>query len=188
MSSARRLRGHCERSSGVIASGSEAISMTNSTCVRDCVVAALLAMTLALGAAGAAAAPQDCVPAGIVLWGDGRHDDTRGLNAWLRGEGAIWGESGAPVGPSIEGHVFRLSAAIYVRGGTGRSLEDFRLIWPERGETVTGGTISAGSNPDAAPVSSGVRITGGDPTEGKPFETPDAVSAAPRPEESCATS
>lgn len=151
--------------------------------------AALLAMTMLAGfVVPARAEPQDCVRAGIVLWGDGRHDDTKALNAWLRGDAAVWGESGGPVGASIAGHVFRLSAAIYVPGGTGRRLEQFRMIWPERGETVSGGTIQSGGDPDKAPIVSGIRIVGGDPGEGKPFDTPDAAPAKPAPDASCAIS
>src|SRR6266851_3926878 len=37
-------------------------------------------------------AAQDCVRVDIVLWGDGRHDDTAALGAWLRGADAIWGQ------------------------------------------------------------------------------------------------
>jgi hypothetical protein len=132
-------------------------------------------------------ATQNCVRAEIVLWGDGRHDDTAALNAWLRGENAIWGESGEPIGGSIAGRRFRLSAAIYVPGGSNRRLDDFRLLWPERGETVSGGTIASGGDPDDAPVVSGVSIVGGDGGEGKPFEAPDPITKA-NPEASCATS
>ena len=129
-----------------------------------------------------------CVRADIVLWGDGRHDDSAALNAWLRGEDAIWAESGAPVGAAIAGHSFRLTAAVYVPGGTGRRLEDFRMLWPERGETVSGGTILSGSDPDQAPIVSGVSIIGGDPGEGVPFEMPDSVSGDRADPASCATS
>jgi hypothetical protein len=133
-----------------------------------------------------AAQATQCVRADIVLWGDGKHDDTAALNAWLRGEGAIWAESGDPVGASIAGRSFRLSAAVYVPGGTGRRLEDFRMLWPERGETVSGGLILSGADPEQAPVASGVSIVGGDPGEGKPFEAPDAVPA--NDQASCAAS
>ena len=135
-----------------------------------------------------AAAPQDCVPTGVVLWGDGRHDDTKALNAWLHGRPAIWGESGAPVGAAIVGRDFRLSAPVYVPGGTDRSLADFRMLWPERGETVSGGTIRSGSDPDTAPAVAGVSIVGGDPGEAKPFEMPDPAPAAAKNSASCATS
>jgi hypothetical protein len=150
-----------------------------------CLLAALLA---AAALAPARAAPQHCVPAAVVLWGDGRHDDTRALNAWLRGKPALWGDSGAPVGAAIAGRTFRLTSAIYVRAGTGRRLHDFRLFWPRRGERVSGGTIAAGNNPDVAPVLSGVRVTGGDPGEGKPFETPDAPPPRRDRRIGCATS
>ena len=114
---------------------------------RDCFVAALLAVTtlVHVGSPSTAAERQQCVRPEIVLWGDGRHDDTHALNAWLRGEDAIWADSGAAVGAVISGRTFRLSAAVYVRAGTGRVLETFRLLWPERGETVSGGTIRAGA-------------------------------------------
>jgi len=156
---------------------------------RDCFVAALLAMTLLVGVwVPAHAETQDCVPAGIVLWGDGRHDDTAALGAWLRGADAMWAASGEPVGTSIAGHSFRLSDAVYVPGGTGRRLEQFRMLWPERGETVSGGTIVSGSDPDQAPIMSGVSIVGGDPGEGVPFELPDADSGHHSSRASCATS
>lgn len=134
------------------------------------------------------ATEQRCVRAEIVLWGDGRHDDTFALNAWLRGEVAVWADSEAAVGVAISGRRFRLSDAVYVRAGSGRSLHDFRLEWPERGETVSGGAILAGTDPDKAPVLDGISIVGGDPGEGVPFEAPDHVSAAPGGEASCATS
>ena len=146
-------------------------------------------MLAALASAPVQAADhQRCVPAEIVLWGDGRHDDTKALNAWLRGENAIWGDSGAPVGAVIAGRSFRLSSAIYVRGGAGRELTNFRMLWPARGEIVTGGTIRSGGEPDRAPAVAGVSIEGGDPGEGKPFETPDVIASPPRSEENCATS
>jgi len=68
-----------------------------------------------------------CARGDIVLWGDGRHDDTAALNAWLQGEDLVWAETGEPVGEAITGHIFRLSSAIYVLGGTGRRLDSFRL-------------------------------------------------------------
>jgi hypothetical protein len=135
-----------------------------------------------------AAAQQHCVRADIVLWGDGRHDDSAALNAWFGGDAAIWAASGEPVGESIAGHSFRLSAPLYVRGGTGRRLEDFRMLWPERGEIVSGGSIVSGSDPDAAPIVSGVQIIGGDPGEGAPFDAPDAIPAGRDDRASCAIS
>jgi hypothetical protein len=153
---------------------------------RDCFVAALLALTPVAGIARAAE-PQHCTAAAVVLWGDGRHDDTRALNAWLRGKPAIWGGSGAPIGAQISGRAFRLSAPVYVPGGSGRTLANFRLVWPERGETVSGGAIRAGGDPDQAPTLAGVSIVGGDPGEAKPFDAPDPP-AAPENWASCATS
>src|SRR5712691_9387141 len=150
-------------------------------------IASVIVITLFQLAAQAAEA-QRCVAADIVLWGDGTHDDSAALNAWFRGADAIWAENGEPVGESIAGHSFRLSAAVYVRGGTGRRLEDFRMLWPERGEIVAGGTIRSGTDPDAAPAITGVSITGGDPGEGIPFEAPDPAPAGRDKEASCATS
>jgi hypothetical protein len=145
----------------------------------------VLAIAAVLGHAPARADEQRCVRTENILWGDGRHDDTVALNAWLRGEDAVWAISGEPVGAAIAGRSFRLSAAIYVIGGTGRSLEDFRLLFPERTETVAGGTIRAGSDPDQPPASAGVQITGGDSSEGIPFETPDPAPVRADDKASC---
>jgi hypothetical protein len=157
---------------------------------RDYFVAALLAMTclFIISSPARAAEPQHCVRAGIVLWGDGRHDDSAALNAWFGGETAVWAESGEPVGTSIAGHSFRLSAPLYVRGGTGRRLEEFRMLWPERGEIVSGGSIESGSDPDQPPIVSGVEIKGGDPGEGTPFDAPDVAPAGRDERASCAIS
>ena len=145
-------------------------------------------MTAFLQAVSTAAAPQDCTRVPVVLWGDGKHDDTGALNAWLRGRDAIWAGNGTPVGAMIGGRRFRLSSAIYVQAGTGRVLRDFRLEWPERGEVVTGGTIMAGDDADAPPLQSGVAISGGDPGEGVPFDAPDGETEQAGSEASCATS
>ena len=157
---------------------------------RRCFVALLLAMTALAGfpTAAPAAEGQDCVRPELVLWGDGRHDDTMALDGWWHGAGAIWAASGQPVGATIAGRSFRLSGAIYVPGGTGRRMEDFHLVWPERGETVSGGTIATGSDPDAAPSMTGVTIEGGDSGEGKPFEAPDAAPGDAAGQRSCAIS
>jgi hypothetical protein len=149
---------------------------------------ALLVPAVLFSAEPAIAAPQDCARVPVVLWGDGRHDDTAALNAWLRGRDAIWAGSGTPVGAAIGGRRFRLSSAIYVQAGTGRVLRDFRLEWPERGETVTGGTIMTGADPDAVPLQSGVTISGGDPGEGVPFDVPDREPDHAAPDASCAIS
>ena len=131
---------------------------------------------------------QHCVPADIVLWGDGRHDDSAALNAWFRGAEAIWAESGNPVGGAIAGHSFRLSAPVFVPGGTGRRLDAFRMLWPERGEVVSGGTIVSGSDAATAPTLSGVDIVGGDPGEAVPFDAPDAAPKNRDDQASCGIS
>jgi hypothetical protein len=145
-------------------------------------------MTAFFTALPARATQPDCVRVPVALWGDGRHDDTAALNAWLRGHDAIWADAGTSVGAAIGGRSFRLSSAVYVQAGTGRVLRDFRMEWPERGEVVTGGTIEAGHDPDAAPVQTGVTITGGDPGDGVPFDAPDHQPDRPSPEASCAVS
>ena len=149
---------------------------------------ALAVVAALFGAPALGGEAQRCVHPEIVLWGDGRHDDSAALNAWLRGGEAVWADSGEPVGASIAGRSFRLSAAVYVTGGTGRRLENFHMVWPERGEIVSGGTILAGSDPDAAPVLAGVTIEGGDAGEGIPFETPEPTPAAHREDASCGIS
>jgi len=121
----------------------------------------------------AAAAPQHCVHPAVVLWGDGRHDDTKALQAWLDGSNALWGDSGAPV---------------YVAAGSGRTLENFRFSWPARGETVTGGVIRAGRDPNRAPMMTGVRIVGGDSGEGKPVALPNAPPRKPARDVNCGIS
>lgn len=149
--------------------------------------AAVLVASVA-GTAHSGELPQDCVHPEVVLWGDGQHDDTEALNAWLRGRPAIWASDGSPVGNEIVGRTFRLSSAIYVNGGAERELRDFRLYWPERGEVVTGGTVRSSADPNTPPTSSGVTITGGDPGEGKPDDYPAAGAVAQDPAASCATS
>jgi len=148
----------------------------------------LLCGFLLRGVAVAAEPAQHCARADLVLWGDGRHDDTFALNAWLRGEDAVWAFDGAPVGDTIAGHAFRLSSAIYITAGSGRVLRDFRLSWPERGETVSGKAVLSGTDPDKPPVSEGVHIVGGDSGEGVPFDAPDLTPGKADPQTSCAVS
>ena len=148
----------------------------------------LLVATACCGVGAARAAPPDCVRPEVILWGDGKHDDTAALSAWLRGASATWAMTGKPVGPRIVGHSFRLSTAVYVVAGTGRQLDDFRLLFPERGETVSGGAIMAGTDPDKAPVMSGVTIHGGDSGEGVPFDMPDPKTDHPPRQTACAIS
>jgi len=89
--------------------------------------------------------PSKCAAAPHLLWGDGEHDDTAALNAWLQGETVIWAQTHDAVGEEIADRTFLLSSAIYISSGTGRKLVRFRMVWPERKETVSGGAIVAGS-------------------------------------------
>jgi hypothetical protein len=134
--------------------------------------AAVLAMLVALSPA-TAEEPSKCAAAPHLLWGDGEHDDTAALNAWFQGETVIWAQTHDAVGEEIGDRTFLLSSAIYISSGTGRKLERFRMVWPERKETVSGGAIVAGNDPDQPPVADGITKIGADPDEGVPYETPD---------------
>jgi hypothetical protein len=148
-----------------------------------------IALALLAGLAPAFAAPRsDCRPTPLVLWGDGRHDDTAALNAWLRGDTVIWAASGRPVGATIVGHTFKLSAAIYVPSGTGRTITHFRFVWPWTHEEVSGGTIASGTDPKAPPAESGIRKIGGDRLEGVPYAAPVASRATRPPRRACLVS
>lgn len=114
-----------------------------------------------------------CAATPPVLWGDGEHDDTAALNAWFRGETVIWAQNHQAVGAEIADRNFLLSSVVYISSGTNRRLERFRMVWPERQETVSGGTISSGDNPNEPPVADGVTTIGGDPDEGVPYHAPD---------------
>jgi hypothetical protein len=139
--------------------------------------AGLLLASVIVGSAASAADRSKCTMIPLVLWGDGKHDDTRALNAWFRGDPAVWAQTGEPVGAQITGQVFRLKGAVLIPSGTGRSIERFELVWPERGERVTGGSIRAGNNHDKPPVASGVVKIGAGPNEGVPYPTPDPKPA-----------
>lgn len=134
--------------------------------------ATLLAALLALASAKAEEQSK-CSAAPHLLWGDGEHDDTAALNAWFRGETVIWAQTRETVGAQITDRTFLLSSVIYISSGTGRKLERFRMVWPERQETVSGGTIRSGDDPDMPPVADGVTTIGADPDEGVPYKTPD---------------
>jgi hypothetical protein len=152
-------------------------------------VALFLCATLSVGWHRALADEHpDCALGRPVLWGDGEHDDTLALNAWLRGESVVWAKTLEPVGPVIAGRSFRLSEAIYVRSGTGRTLEWFRLIWPERGEVVSGDSLVTGSDPDQPPAGNNVNVTGGDPDEGVAFDAPDPAPDGRSDPSTCAIS
>jgi hypothetical protein len=149
---------------------------------RLCLVSIVLVLSFVIPAQ---ADEQRCTRTENILWGDGRHDDTVALNAWLRGEDAVWADTGRSVGAAIAGRSFRLSSAIYVIGGTGRALQEFRLLFPERGEVVTGGTVHSGTDPDQPPVSVGVTIQGGDSGEGVPFDAPDPAPVRAEDKAAC---
>ena len=135
-----------------------------------------------------AAESSHCAPGTIVLWGDGEHDDTAALNAWLRGEPVIWAQTGDEVGAVIDGRSFLLSQAVYTPGGTGRTLERFRFFWPERHETVTGDRLATGTDPDKAPAAANIRIVGGDSGEGVAFDAPDLAPRDPGTPSKCLVS
>ena len=129
--------------------------------------AILLAALLALSAAKAEEQSK-CAAAPHLLWGDGEHDDTAALNAWFRGETVIWAQTHETVGAAIADRTFLLSSVVYISSGTGRKLERFRMVWPDRQETVSGGTIRSGDDPDQPPVAEGVTTIGADPDDGVP--------------------
>jgi hypothetical protein len=136
------------------------------------VAATLLAALVALSPAKAEEQSK-CAASPHLLWGDGEHDDTAALNAWFRGETVIWAQTHETVGAEIADRTFLLSSAVYISSGTGRTLERFRMVWPERQETVSGGAIRSGDDPDKPPVAEGVTTIGAGPDEGVPYESPD---------------
>jgi len=136
------------------------------------VAAALLAALAALTPAKAEEQSK-CAASPHLLWGDGEHDDTAALNAWFRGETVTWAQTHEKVGAEIADRTFLLSSVVYISSGTGRTLERFRMVWPERQETVSGGTIRSGDDPDKPPVAEGVTTIGAGPDEGVPYEGPD---------------
>jgi hypothetical protein len=150
--------------------------------------AALVLASVIAGSAASAADPPKCRMIPLVLWGDGKHDDTRALNAWFRGDPAVWAQTGQPVGTQISGQVFLLKGAVLIPSGTGRSIERFQFVWPERGERVTGGSIRAGADHDKPPVASGVVKIGAAPNEGVPYPTPDPKPADHRNDTDCLVS
>jgi hypothetical protein len=134
--------------------------------------AALFAALAVLSTAAAEEEQSKCTASPHLLWGDGEHDDTAALNAWFRGETVTWGQTHEKVGAEIADRTFLLSSVVYISSGTGRKLERFRMVWPERQETVSGGTIRSGDDPDQPPVAEGVTTIGADPDEGVPYEGP----------------
>lgn len=153
------------------------------------VLRALLSLALLVVSLPAAAAePSNCAAGAVVLWGDGVHDDTVALNAWLRGEAAVWAGSHEQVGAVIAGRAFLLSQAVYAPGGTRRRLEQFRFLWPQRHETVSGDVLATGTDPNAPPSGANIRIVGGDNGEGVAFQAPDPEPRKPADAAKCLTS
>ena len=134
-------------------------------------VAALVAAPIAVSPA-AADEPLKCAAAPPVLWGDGEHDDTAALNTWFRGETVLWAQTHQTVGSEIADRTFLLSSTVYIHSGTGRKMERFQMVWPQRNEIVTGGTIAAGNDPEGQPVADGITKVNSDPDEGIPYDGP----------------
>src|SRR6516162_8992309 len=104
--------------------------MTDASPGRNRLVAvSLLSVALAMPPALAAEKP-DCEAAGLALWGDGKHDDTKALNAWFRGDRVAWAQTGRVIGPEIADHDFLLSSTVFIPSGTGLRFERFQMIWP----------------------------------------------------------
>ncbi len=149
--------------------------------------AAIVASIIAVSAARAGE-PSKCAVARLALWGDGVHDDTAALNAWFRGEGVIWAPTGSPIGSRIVGRVFRLKGVVSIPSGTGRSIERFALVWPERQERVSGGSISAGNDRNKPPIATDLVKIGAGPNEGVPYPAPDPKPADPDTGSGCLVS
>jgi hypothetical protein len=143
---------------------------------RKRLVAACWLFLAFAGPPAPAAEKPDCEVAGVALWGDGKHDDTRALNAWFRGDRVVWAQTGRAIGPEIIGHDFLLSSTVFVPSGTGRRFERFQMIWPARKERISGGTILTGDDPDKPAIQVGIVKTGAGPEEGVPYAAP-----APKP-------
>src|SRR5579871_5040408 len=148
---------------------------------------ALALMTMALTSSGWAADRGKCGAKLWVLWGDGRHDATA-LNAWFRGDPVVWGENGRSVGRQISDRVFRLSAAVYIPSGTGRRIDRFQFIWPERKEWVVGGTIVSPGDANQPPIATGLTKIGAGPGEGVPYASQTPKPAAPGDSANCLVS
>jgi len=62
------------------------------------------------------------------------------------------------------------------------------MLWPERGEIVSGGSIVSGEDAATAPILSGVDVVVGDPGEAVPFEAPDPAPTSRDDQASCGIS
>jgi hypothetical protein len=151
------------------------------------VATSLLFLALAMPPALAAEKP-DCEAAGLALWGDGKHDDTKALNAWFRGDRVVWAQTGRAIGPEIAGHDFLLSSTVFIPSGTGRRFERFQMIWPARKERVSGDTILTGDDPDKPAIVVGIVKIGAGPDEGVPYDAPPPKRGTRDLPESCLVS
>jgi hypothetical protein len=149
-------------------------------------VAALMA--LAIAAPVALAAEKAGCEAKLALWGDGRHDDTRALNAWFKGDPVIWAETGQPVGSRIAGRAFLLSSTVYIPSGTGRRIERFKMIWPARRERVSGDAILSGDDPNRPATTIGIAKINAGPDEGVPYRAPSPKLGTPDARGACLVS
>jgi hypothetical protein len=146
----------------------QAMSNRRTSMLRWAAFVTLLSAT-ALVSSAHAADNSKCSAKVFLLWGDGQHDDTAGLNAWFRGDTVLWGKSGGVVGPRIADHSFLLTGVLYIPSGTGRTIEHFRLFWPARKEIVAGGTIASGDDSNRPAVTANLTKVGVGPGEGEPF-------------------
>jgi hypothetical protein len=138
--------------------------------------------------AGWAAEKPDCEAAGLALWGDGKHDDTKALNAWFKGDRVVWAQTGRAIGSEIAGHDFLLSSTVFIPSGTGLRFERFQMIWPARKERVSGGTILTGNDPDKPAIVVGIVKIGAGPDEGVPYDAPPPKRGTRDLPESCLVS
>lgn len=151
-------------------------------------LAALLLVALATASPVSAANSSKCGAKLVVLWGDGRHDDSAALNAWFRGDAVVWSDTGRSVGAQIADRVFRLTSPIYISSGTSRSIEHFQFLWPDRREVVSGGTIVTGADPNRPPLATGITKIGAGPNEGVPFPSDTPKPAASENRTDCLVS
>jgi hypothetical protein len=154
---------------------------------RRVLAGSLLLLALAMPPARAADKP-DCEAAGLALWGDGKHDDTKALNAWFKGDRVVWAQTGRAIGPEIAGHDFLLSSTVFIPSGTGLRFERFQMVWPARKERVAGGTILTGNDPDKPATQVGIVKIGAGPDEGVPYDAPPPKPGTRDIPESCLVS
>jgi hypothetical protein len=74
---------------------------------------------------------------------------------------------------------------VHIPSGTGRRLERFRMIWPQRRERVSGEEIFTGNDPDKPSLTVGIVKLGAGPDEGVPYAAPPPKPAAPPSPKAC---